>query len=346
MRPTVFLPKKGQKKTSKKGLRFVGTWMRQVFQNRNLLGHIATFTTPIDLLSLSFCSSQTKDHCEQVQSKRPISNQIVDALQTRVFEGNKETTRAFCQALQKSRAWISGSFPLQVVLGQQWDKSDLDIFVASNLYRGQATPIEDFCWQHCRQDDSKYQYDNYIDRFKAGLIDRVRTYQFPTMLVQVVLVNGPKITAVETTPPGKRRRTQGPVFSSHPLIQWIDTSFDFNFLKIVSDGGSKLEILNSWSVVSKTDETEHPGRSRHHFLLFEARRLKYLNRGFTVPRSICIKDQVFAICESCVCYIENDVKKAIRFLQEQGIRFSNSSRDCCKHCSGWWIHKQVPVFPV
>ena len=263
-------------------------------RNRYILAHVSTFLSVADFLALSFCSSEWMENCGAIRaSGRPFYKRIVDVLRTRVFGGNAELATGFCKALRESGAYIAGSFPLQAVLYETWPGSDLDIFQWKPASR--FSSIEDWLWKHCNQNQRSFAYDRYLDRLGGsdGKIAHVRIYTLPNSLsVQVVHVcPSDSASSFEKNPDKKHKSVNQQKQDRDPLVNWIDDSFDFQFCRIVLGGkDQRLVIGNTWSVVSKSDlvgQARVPVVQTEDFrrLLFESRRLKYVQRGFTLPPS-------------------------------------------------------------
>lgn len=85
---------------------------------------ISLYLCPKDLLSLKF-TSKTLD---KIINKKMFNNFVIKNVNSRLYHIFGEKLNEFKKIIQSTKCFISGSFIVQTILGEQWDGSDIDIY--------------------------------------------------------------------------------------------------------------------------------------------------------------------------------------------------------------------------
>lgn len=164
------------------------------------------------------------------------------------------------EMLLKTNSVIAGSYPLQVYLGEKWNKSDLDIFTFSEEMikyleekygNGVNITIKYLSKKH---KNSKYKYFS-----EQGKLDKVIEFKTETdFKVQVIRY----MDLIEDV----------------NVVDYTFDRFDFNFCKVGFDG-KELHIFDKNSVINKMTNYDLNHKLTPKTL---ERLLKYEKRGFVL----------------------------------------------------------------
>jgi predicted nucleotidyltransferase len=185
----------------------------------------------------------------------------MDQVEKRIQKVFGQHTNAFKNLLEITGAVISGSFIIQAILDETWDKSDIDVFIPIRnmkspsdnpsseieewLLNDVKTPIKDY-YAACR----------YGDNMAGGHhIKWIRNFKLNGSIIQLVHVD---VTADKIT-------------------QYILNSFDFSICKNVYSVG-KLIVTDMGGILTKTFNFAYAGN-----IFGSIRRMqKYSERGFKI----------------------------------------------------------------
>jgi hypothetical protein len=192
----------------------------------------------------------------------------MDQVEKRIQEVFGQHTNAFKNLLERTGAVISGSFIIQAILDETWDKSDIDVFIPIRnmkspsdnpsseieewLLNDVKTPMKDY-YAACR----------YGDNMAGGHhIQWIRNFKLNDSQIQLVHVD---VTADEIT-------------------QYILNSFDFSICKNVYSvdknvySVDKLVVTDMDGILTKTFNFAYAGN-----IFGSIRRMqKYSERGFKI----------------------------------------------------------------
>jgi hypothetical protein len=220
---------------------------------------------------------------------QPIAYARVMAKLNEIF-GAKTTD--FVRALQESNAVISGSFVLQALLNENWQDSDIDIYIKvireydaklrdEKRYNGKNfCAIENWCWFENKCDEKTHEYEQY-PHLSGVDIDVLSKYNVNGISIQIMKCSTELLD----------------------INDFIDKTFDHGFCKVTFDG-KQVFILDQTSLRDRTSSyVQNQGKcnenivvlgQRYNYtgkdftpgtnecLAMHYRAIKYINRGFTI----------------------------------------------------------------
>ncbi len=252
--------------------------------------NIINYLSPIDLYNLV----QTCKYYEQNINMQHVKNNTIKQLNNKLSNIFGPKLPEFKNILQDVNGIISGSCILQSILGEKWEKSDIDIFIPVRGNVITNTPsdnpkseMDDFMFANGKMTD----YDA-ANRYYSNICGRIivwcRTYKINNQLVQVILIN------VENR--------------INKMCDFIFKNFDFDICKNIyhrENNNDNIVIHNIKDVLTKQTTFKIGTRFGSSVLRCE----KYMKRGFTFinPENsqVLNKNNPIHITKIETCFREN-----------------------------------------
>lgn len=240
---------------------------------------IIQYMSPKDVLNIINSSIECKKIIKYYHFHQIILKEINRRLKL-IF---KDYYDEFKKQLQDNQAIISGSFILQCILGEDWEDSDVDIYVPIRNSQSKYTYLEDFLYRHlaqieyhCREYNNnniegtrKYACYNekYFNKVKCS-VNPNTLYRFFSNSYNCIEPNTRHIQIIRLN-----------CTSIEEIKKFILNDFDFDIVKnsyYIKDDIEYLTIYNLKDVLSKTtlfkvSQTYLPELNR---------KKKYEHRGF------------------------------------------------------------------
>ena len=184
----------------------------------------------------------------------------------------------FCKQLIQNECIIAGSFPLQCLLGENWQDSDIDLYskhqckITPKDIRHQphrrAQPIEIYLWSlyilqpslNCMQTYNKPLYVQVYDYDGMPFIEYYREYPICNKIIQTIIVE------------------------REDLEEYVRDEFDLTFCQIIFNG-KEVKFDQSWmDIAQKTGKVIKINKMRDmvRFEKTKKRIEKYKKRGFAI----------------------------------------------------------------
>ena len=235
------------------------------FKNNDMLSILSQFLHPKDIWTMNkTIGSIGKDFMKKYLEKsiiRSINNRLRS-----ILDGN---LNKFKKILQDTQSIISGSFIMQCILDEHWQKSDIDIFISHEEIgkrlvhkkiknpaypEDEFTPLEDFLFIKTRWKDGhksdRYDYSSFIKW--------VRDYRLKNYIFQTIQL----------------------IWKKENLYDYILQTFDFDICKnaygIDKNGNEYIKIFNLKNLLNKETNFAFKGNVEKSM----DRYLKYKERGF------------------------------------------------------------------
>lgn len=194
-------------------------------------------------------------------------------------------TDAFKSLLNETGAVISGSFIVQAILNEDWENSDIDVYVPkSDELSPHANPSSKIdAWMH----SNGWPMNNYHATCRYGdTISRASTITFiRNFSVSLPTLATPSHYAQEQT---QRKYSVQMIHTNlqrDEIDDYIKENFDFsickNIYKISTDGIASLHVSANESILNKQFDFNYSGNIFGSI----ARLAKYQARGFTISFS-------------------------------------------------------------
>lgn len=201
---------------------------------------------------------------------------------------------SFISGLIKHKIVISGSFILQCLYGEEYEDSDIDLYMMGEKYEDNLCRIHDQYpdYKKCNGceythfNDYKYEIwaDLNPDKLKYEMLEYKDSYDELPIASRMYKISNAKINHIIVSP-----------YVANTVEEFIDKYFDLNFCKVMFDGES-LTIKNFDDVYNKMTHVNYQLDKylRRAFWpediqsdeqlksLIDKRIQKYRNRGFTI----------------------------------------------------------------
>ena len=200
----------------------------------------------------------------------------------------------FSQKLKVCGAVLTGSFPLQVILGETWSESDIDIFIQdTDKKNGNKTTFLSYLKSHFNPVDDQSKSKSKSGYINAPSKDPIteekvkgkKSYQFDKKILDVIDFKTEKSVKIQL------------IITDKPVNKVIDF-FDLDFCKIMYDG-EKFSYDNWADIIEKTGKMELRNDLRQNdFFFFKKifdRYEKYHNRGFKITLSDDLRNELHKI---------------------------------------------------
>lgn len=280
--------------------------------HNDVISIICNFLNPKDILHLYKMYPKIYQKISSVYKKR-----VAEELDMYFQATFKESYPEFRRQMISTKAIISGSIILQIILGERWpghgfNRLDIDIFVRvdpiysdtfdypepgyhfyndKRKFKLAYTDLHNFIYEKADQDNGFTQYvthSQYMDEFGDNVILRVNDYIIRDPSDESSDQSSDESLESSDEFSNKKKKRKSNIFQIVELNkakhdsyeQFIEQTVDFDICKnffCYIDNGFEITIKNILNILNRTTTFNYV----HSKKLSEQRKEKYIGRGFT-----------------------------------------------------------------